>query len=200
MFRWTVILWHLALLGEKDCLDIWDDTAVWDCDPCQKFVELLIVFHCQQDVARSDALLLVVTAGVSCQLQDFGAEVLQDGCEVHRRAVANSLSVVAFPQQPVDSADRERDPCSGRAGHRRLWFGYSFLPSAGHFQSELRETLQVTQLMKVTQDVKGHLKKKKKVNFKIQGFKHLLFKRKSFRAWSQLAIKSSFYEHIQCIF
>lgn len=105
----------------------------------------LVIFHCQQDVARSDAMLLIVTAGIARQLKDFSAEILQDSREVHCRAVANSLSIVAFPQQPVDAPHWESDPCSGRPGHGRFLFGHSFLPTARHLKPVGRNTsVQIT--------------------------------------------------------
>lgn len=45
----------------------------------QQLVELLVVANRQLDVAGGDALLLVVAAGVSSELQDLSAEVLSVG-------------------------------------------------------------------------------------------------------------------------
>ena len=33
-------------------------------------------------MTRDDTLLLVITGGIACQLENLGSEVLQDGCEV----------------------------------------------------------------------------------------------------------------------
>lgn len=46
-------------------------------DARQQLVQLLVVPNSQLDVARSDALLLVVPASVSGKLQNFCAEVLK---------------------------------------------------------------------------------------------------------------------------
>ena len=49
-----------------------------DCHAAQQLAELLIIAHRQLDVAGNDARLLVVTCGISGQLQDLRGQVLQD--------------------------------------------------------------------------------------------------------------------------
>lgn len=74
----AVIPGPLCLLGKEARLDIGDDATLRECDPCQQFVELLVISYRQQNVAWSNSLLLVVTAGVSRELQDLCAQVFQD--------------------------------------------------------------------------------------------------------------------------
>lgn len=57
-------------------MDVGEHPPLRDGHVCQQLVELLIVANRQLDVAGGDALLLVVAASVSGELQDLGAEVL----------------------------------------------------------------------------------------------------------------------------
>lgn len=65
-------------------MDIGEDPSLCDGDIRQQLVQLLVVADGQLDVAGSDALLLVVAAGVSCQLQDLGTQVLSSPFRVVR--------------------------------------------------------------------------------------------------------------------
>lgn len=57
-------------------MDVGEHPPLRDGHVRQQLVELLVVANCQLDVAGRDALLLVVAAGVSGELQDLSAEVL----------------------------------------------------------------------------------------------------------------------------
>ena len=71
-----------GLLGEKDGVDVGEDTTGGDGDSAEELVELLVVLDGKGDVAGDDAGLLVVAGGVAGELEDLGAEVLEDGGEV----------------------------------------------------------------------------------------------------------------------
>ena len=43
---------------------------------------LLIVTNGKLQVTRHNTLLLVITSGIACQLENFGSKVLQDGSEI----------------------------------------------------------------------------------------------------------------------
>ena len=97
----------LGLLGEEDGLDVGQDTSLGDGDTGQEFVQLLVVPDGELKMSWDDPGLLVVTGGVACQLENLSGQVLKDGSKVHWCTSSNSLGVVAFPQEPVDTSDWE---------------------------------------------------------------------------------------------
>ena len=90
---------------------------------------LLIVTDGELQVTGNDTLLLVITSGIACQLENFGSKVLKDRCEVDcgtrpKSALdlfgvaivqvlltwctsTDTLSVVALLQETVDTTDGE---------------------------------------------------------------------------------------------
>jgi hypothetical protein len=88
-------------------VNVWQHTTLSDCDVSQKLVQFLIVADGELEMTRDDTGLLVVTSGVASKFEDFGCEVLQDGCEVDWGTSTNTLSVVAFSQETVDTTDGE---------------------------------------------------------------------------------------------
>ena len=96
-----------GLLGEKDSLDVGEDTSLSDGDSSQEFVQFFVITDGQLQVTGDDPGLLVVTGGVACQLENLSGQVLKDGSKVHWCTSSNSLGVVAFPQEPVDTSDWE---------------------------------------------------------------------------------------------
>lgn len=72
-----------ALLGKKDGVNVGQDTSTSNGDSSQKTVQLFIILDGKSDVTRDDTALLVVTGGVSGQLENLGAQVLQDSGEVN---------------------------------------------------------------------------------------------------------------------
>ena len=103
-----------TLLGEEDGVDVGEDSSGGDGDSAQKLVELLVVLDGEGDVPRDDAGLLVVPGGVSGELEDLSAEVLEDGGEVDASADSGPLGVSALPQVPADTGDGELKSSLGR--------------------------------------------------------------------------------------
>ena len=106
----------LGLLGEKDSLDVGEDTTLSDGDTREKLVQLLVIADGQLEVAGDDARLLVVAGGVASQLKDLGAQVLEDSGLVDGGTGANTLGVVALLQEAVDTANGELKSGAGRSG------------------------------------------------------------------------------------
>ena len=106
----------LGLLGEKHGVDVGEDTAGGDGDAAEELVELLIVADGELDVARDDALLLVVARGVARELEDLSREVLEDGGEVDRGTGTDASGVPANAEVAVDAANRELEAGLSRAG------------------------------------------------------------------------------------
>ena len=97
----------LRLLGQKHSLDVGQDTSLGDGHAGQKLVQLLVVADGQLKVTGDDPGLLVVTGGVSCELEDFGGQVLKNGGKVHGGTSTNTFRVVALAEKTVDTADGE---------------------------------------------------------------------------------------------
>ena len=71
-----------------------------------KIVELLVTTDGELKVARCDTLDLEVLGGVAGQLEDFGAQVLQDSCGVHGGGGTDAVvGLNAALQVAVDTAD-----------------------------------------------------------------------------------------------
>ena len=96
-----------GLLGEEHGVDVGQHAARGDGDAAEQLVELLVVADSKLDVARDDALLLVVAGCVASELEDLSGEVLEDSSEVHRSTSADASSVPADTEVTVDAANRE---------------------------------------------------------------------------------------------
>nr|XP_031362503.1 uncharacterized protein LOC110483068 [Lonchura striata domestica] len=126
------------LLGQQHGLDVGQHATLRDRHLAQQLVEFLVVADGELQVAGDDARLLVVAGRVARQLQDLGRQVLQHGRQVHGRAGAHALRVVALAQQPVHAAHGELQPGPRRA---RLGLGArlaALLPAPGHVRSLAR--------------------------------------------------------------
>ena len=97
-------------------MDVREDAARGDGHAAEELVELLVVAHGELDVARDDAGLLVVAGGVAGELEDLGAEVLEDGGEVDRRASPDAGGVLVLLEVAADARDRELEAGLGALG------------------------------------------------------------------------------------
>lgn len=73
-------------------------TTLGNGDVSQQLVQLLIVSDGELQVTGDDTGLLVVTSGVSSQLEDFGSEVLKDSSQVHGSTGTDTLGVVTLAE------------------------------------------------------------------------------------------------------
>ena len=106
----------LGLLGEKDSLDVGEDTTLGNGDSGQELVQLLVVPDGELQVPGDDPGLLVVTGGVACQLEDLSGEVLHDGGQVHGGTGTDTLGVVTLAEQTVDPAHGELESSTAGSG------------------------------------------------------------------------------------
>jgi hypothetical protein len=104
----------LGLLGQKNSLDVGQDTALSDGDTRQQFVQLFVVTDGQLQVTRDDPGLLVVASSVTGQLENFSGQILHDGGQVDGGSGADALRIASFAEHAVDTADGELE--SGPAG------------------------------------------------------------------------------------
>ena len=100
-------LGFLGLLGEKDGLDVGQDTSLGNGDSRQELVQLLVVSDGELQVTGDDPGLLVIPGSVACQLEDLSGQVLHDGGHVHGGTGSDTLSIVSLPQKTVDTSDGE---------------------------------------------------------------------------------------------
>ena len=90
-------------------MNVGEDTTLGDGDVAQKLVQLLVVPDGELKVTGDDTGLLVVTSGVTSQLEDFGSQVLKDGSEVDGSTGTDTLSVVALAEKTVDTTNGESE-------------------------------------------------------------------------------------------
>lgn len=72
-------LWRWS---KRTLVDVGENTTLGDGDVSEELVQLLVVADSELQVTGDDTGLLVVTSGVTSQLEDFGSQVLKDGSEV----------------------------------------------------------------------------------------------------------------------
>ncbi|XP_053188004.1 histone H3-like centromeric protein cpar-1 [Scomber japonicus] len=100
--------------GERQhSLDVGQHTTLSNGHSTQQLVELLVVADSQLQVTGDDPGLLVVSGSVSSQLQDLSGQVLQHSRQIDGGTGTDTLGIVALPQMPVDTTDRELEPSSG---------------------------------------------------------------------------------------
>jgi hypothetical protein len=97
----------LGLLWKKNGVDVGKDSPGGDRHIAQQLVELLIVLDRQGDVPGDDAGFLVVPGGVSGQLENLSAEILQHRGQVDGSTGAHAGGVLALSQVPSDTTDGE---------------------------------------------------------------------------------------------
>ncbi len=69
---------NVGVTVERTLVDVWQNTTLCDGDVAQQLVQLLVVSDGELEMSGNDTGLLVVTRGISGQLEDFGSEVLEN--------------------------------------------------------------------------------------------------------------------------
>ena len=121
----------LSLLGEEDSLDVGEDTTLGNGDSSQQLVQLLIVADSQLQVTWDDPGLLVVTGSIASQLKNLSAQVLKHCSQVDWGTSSNPVSVVSFPQESVDTSNRELKPSPEGSG-LGLSLGFASFSASRH--------------------------------------------------------------------
>jgi hypothetical protein len=103
----TCLSLFLGLLGQKDSLDVGEDTALGNGHTGQELVQLLVVADGQLEMTGDDPGLLVIAGSIASELEDLSREVLHNGGQVHRGTGTNTLGVVSLAEMPVDTANGE---------------------------------------------------------------------------------------------
>lgn len=100
-------------------MDVGEDTTLGDGDVTQELVQLLIVADGKLQVTGDDTGLLVVTGGVTSQLENLSSEVLENSSEVDGGTGTDTLSVVALAEQTVDTTNGEGQTSLGRTATKQ---------------------------------------------------------------------------------
>ena len=88
-------------------MDVGQHTARGNGDVSEQLVQLLVVLDGESQMTGHDTALLVVAGGVTGELQDLGAEVLEDGGEVDGGSGSHTGGVLALTEVTADTADGE---------------------------------------------------------------------------------------------
>ena len=105
----------LALLGQKNSLDVGQHTTLGNGDSREKLVQLFIIPDGQLQMPGVDSLLLVVSGSIASQLEDLSSQVLHDSGQVDWGTSSYTLRVVALAEKTVDTSNWELEPSTGRA-------------------------------------------------------------------------------------
>ena len=106
----------VRLLGQKDSLDVGEDSALSDGDSGEQLVQLLVVPDGQLEVTGDDPGLLVVTGSVASQLEDLSSQVLHDGSHVDWSTSSNTGSIVTLAEKTVDTPNGELESSTAGSG------------------------------------------------------------------------------------
>ena len=121
----------LGLLGQKYGLDVREDTSLSDGDSSKQLVQLFVVTDGQLEVTGDDPSLLVVTGGVTSQLEDLSCQILHHCSHVHWGSSSNALSIVSLAEQTVDTSHRELESSTARP-RLGLSLHFSAFTTSGH--------------------------------------------------------------------
>ena len=97
----------LGLLGEKDSLDVGEDTTLGNGDSRQELVQLFVITDGELQVTGNDPGLLVISGGITSQFKDFSSQVFHNCSQVDWSSCSYTLSIVALSEKPVDTTDGE---------------------------------------------------------------------------------------------
>jgi hypothetical protein len=109
-----------SLLGEEVLVNVGENTTLGDGDVAQKLVQFLIVTDGELEMTGNDTGLLVVTGGVTSQLENFSSEIFEDSSQVDGSTSTDTLSIVALAEKTVNTTDGESKTRLGRTGLRVL--------------------------------------------------------------------------------
>ena len=98
-------------------VDVWENTTGGDGGILHELSEFLVVSDGELDVSWDNSGLLVILAGVSCELEDLGGEVLKDGSEINWGTGTDSVGVSSLLHESGDSSDWELKTGSSRLGN-----------------------------------------------------------------------------------
>ena len=96
-------------------MNIGQHTTAGDGHTAEQFVELLVVADGELHVSGDNTASLVVTSGVTGELENLSSEVLEDSGEVYRGGTSHTSRVATFPKETRDTTDGELKSGTGRS-------------------------------------------------------------------------------------
>jgi hypothetical protein len=107
-------------------VDVRQHTSRRNRNSSQELVQLLVILYGKSNVTRHDTGLLVITGGVASELEDFSAQVLENGGEIHWGTGTHAGSVLALTKVTTDTTDGKLQTGLGRRGRALLLATASF--------------------------------------------------------------------------
>ena len=117
------LLGFFGFLRQKNGLNVWQDTTLGNSDASQQFVQFFVIPDCELQMPWNDSCFLVVPGRVTGELQHFSRQVFENGGQVDRGTGTDSLGVVTFSKESMDSTDWKLKPGSTGSGLR---FSFNF--------------------------------------------------------------------------
>jgi hypothetical protein len=96
-----------GLLGEKDGLDVGEDTSLSNGDSGQEFIQLFVITDSQLQVTGDDPGLLVVTGSIAGQFKNLSCQVFHNGSQVDRGTSSDTFSIVSLAEETMDTTNGE---------------------------------------------------------------------------------------------
>ena len=124
----------LALLLEKESLHVRENSTRGDGGLSDHLVELLVVSDGELNVTGNDPCLLGLDGGISGELDDLAAKVLEHSSGEDTGTLSNLLGVTALLVHGVDATDGERNVGSGGSADS-LCLSFSVALSAWHYSA-----------------------------------------------------------------
>ena len=116
-------------------MDVWHDSTGSDNSLTHALVEFLVILDGQLNVARGDAILLVIFGCVASKLKKLSCQVLvlKDGCHVDRGTGTNTLGEATLFQEAADTSNWEgQSSLSGSSSWSSGLLGGLLCSFAGH--------------------------------------------------------------------
>merc|ERR1712062_80944 len=96
-----------GLFGEKNSLDVGQNSTLGNGHSSQKLVQLFIIADGQLQVTGNNTSLLVITSRIACQFQDLSGQILHDSSQVHRGTSTNTFCIISFSQKTMNTTNGE---------------------------------------------------------------------------------------------
>lgn len=113
------------VIREEHFVDVGQDTAVGKCNCAEQLVELFVIAHSQENVARDDARTLVVASSVAGQLEDFSGKVLHNRSQIDGSSSANTSSIATLAKEAGNTANGELQTSARGARHGLATFCFA---------------------------------------------------------------------------
>lgn len=101
-------------------MNVGEDSTGGNRDVAEQLVQLFVILDGQGNMTRDDTGLLVVASSVSSELEDLGAQVLQDSRQIDRGARSHACRVFSHTEVTANTTDGKLQASLGAAASGRL--------------------------------------------------------------------------------